>query len=158
MQLYRAEERGMQEEVIKIMQPWFDGGRATAHDYNQFAWSAMLRRPVTEQASDAARTAFDETQGKNSAICHTLACIYAATGKPREARDLLVKGMDQKMLASPDDATWFGFGLLAEAYGESDSAREYYAKVEKPKKGPINASSLYAMSQARLGAIPAGKH
>jgi hypothetical protein len=66
--------------------------------------------------------------------------------------------MDQKYLASPDDATWYGFGLIAEAYGETESARDYYGRVEKPKKGAINASSVYALSQARLAALSSGKH
>jgi tetratricopeptide (TPR) repeat protein len=158
MQMHRAEERGTLDEIRGIMQPVIDGGRATPQDYNQFAWSALLRRPVDEQAVDVARTAFDETQGRNYAISHTLACVYAATGKPREARDLLIKGMDQKFLASPDDATWYGFGLIAEAYGETESARDYYGRVEKPKKGAINASSVYALSQARLAALSSGKH
>ena len=56
--------------------------------------------PVTEQAVEAARMAFDETQGHNPSVAHTLACVYAATGKPREARDLLLKGWNR---AAPEN-------------------------------------------------------
>ncbi len=97
--------------------------------------------------------AYDETQGKSFAIAHTLACVYAATGKPREARDLLLKGMEMVGIDRPDDSAWYGFGLVAEAYGDTESARDYYAQVEKPKKGMIQASSVYALSQARLTAL-----
>ena len=78
-----------------------DSGRATASDYNQYAWTALLTQPVSEQAVDAARMAYDETQGRSVAINHTLACVYAATGKPREARDLLLKGMEQVGIGKP---------------------------------------------------------
>ena len=87
------------------------------------------------------------------AIAHTLACVYAASGKPREARDLLLKGMEQLSIDKPDDSAWYGFGLVAEAYGDAESARDYYAHVEKPKKGVIQASSVYSLSQARIAAL-----
>jgi tetratricopeptide (TPR) repeat protein len=149
----RAEARGEFRAISGIMQPLIDSGRATASDYNQYAWTALLTQPVDERAVDAARMAYDETQGKSFAIAHTLACVYAATGKPREARDLLLKGMEMVGIDRPDNSTWYGFGLVAEAYGDTESARDYYAKVEKPKKGMIEPSSVYALSQARLTAL-----
>ena len=153
MLVRRAEARGKYGEISGIMQPLIDSGRATASDYNQYAWTSLLTQPVDERAVDAARMAYDETQGKSFAIAHTLACVYAATGKPREARDLLLKGMEQTGIDRPDDAAWYGFGLVAEAYGDSQSARDYYAKVTKPKKGMIQPSSVYALSQARIAAL-----
>ena len=153
MLVHRAEALGLFAEIPQIMQPLIDSGRATAADYNQYAWSALLRQPVSDQAVDAARMAYDETQGRSAAIGHTLACVYAASGKPREARDLLLKGMEQGGITHPDDSAWYGFGLVAEAYGDAESARDYYAHVQKPKKGVIQASSVYALSQARLAAL-----
>ena len=153
MLVRRAEARGAYREISEIMQPLIDSGRATASDYNQYAWTSLLMQPVDERAVDAARMAYDETQGKSFAIAHTLACVYAATGKPREARDLLLKGMEQTGIDRPDDAAWYGFGLVAEAYGDSQSARDYYTKVTKPKKGMIQPSSVYALSQARIAAL-----
>jgi hypothetical protein len=113
----------------------------------------LLVRPVPDKAVDIARQAFEETQGRNFAIAHTLACVYAATGKPREARDLLLKGMAQIGLVEPDNSVWYGFGLVAEAYGDAQSARDYYSHVEKPKKREILASGVYALSQARIVAL-----
>jgi transglutaminase-like putative cysteine protease len=153
MLVHRAEALGSFAEIPAIMQPLIDSGRATAADYNQYAWSALLRQPVTDQAVEAARMAYDETQGRSAAIGHTLACVYAASGKPREARDLLLKGMEQVGITRPDDSAWYGFGLVAEAYGDAESARDYYAHVQKPKQGVIQASSVYALSQARLAAL-----
>ena len=153
MLVHSAEARGRYGEIPVIMQPLIDSGRATASDYNQYAWTSLLTQPVSEQAVEAARMAYDETQGRSVAINHTLACVYAASGKPREARDLLLKGMEQVGIEKPDDQAWYGFGLVAEAYGDAESARDYYAHVEKPKKGVIQASSVYALSQARLAAL-----
>jgi tetratricopeptide (TPR) repeat protein len=153
MLVHNAEARGQFGEIPRIMQPLIDSGRATASDYNQYAWTSLLTQPVSEQAVEAARMAYDETQGRSVAINHTLACVYAASGKPREARDLLLKGMEQVGIELPDDSTWYGFGLVAEAYGDAESARDYYAQVQKPKKGVIQASSVYALSQARLAAL-----
>ena len=153
MLVHRAEARGSYSEIPVIMQPLIDSGRATASDYNQYAWTSLLKQPVPEQAVEAARMAYDETQGRSVAINHTLACVYAASGKPREARDLLLKGMEQVGIAEPDDSAWYGFGLVAEAYGDAESARDYYAHVQRPRKGVIQASSVYALSQARLKAL-----
>jgi hypothetical protein len=153
MLVHRAEARGTFGEIPVIMQPLIDSGRATASDYNQYAWTSLLKQPVPEQAVEAARMAYDETQGRSAAINHTLACVYAASGKPREARDLLLKGMEQVGIAEPDDQAWYGFGLVAEAYGDAESARDYYAHVQRPRKGVIQASSVYALSQARLRAL-----
>ncbi len=155
MLVHRAEARGTFGEIPVIMQPLIDSGRATASDYNQYAWSSLLTQPVPDAAVEAARMAYDETQGRSVAINHTLACVYAASGKPREARDLLLKGMEQVGIDKPDDSTWYGFGLVAEAYGDAESARDYYTRVQKPQKGVIQASSVYALSQARLAALTA---
>jgi hypothetical protein len=157
MLVHRAEALGSFAEIPAIMQPLIDSGRATAADYNQYAWSALLRQPVSDQAVEAARMAYDETQGRSAAIGHTLACVYAASGKPREARDLLLKGMEQVGITRPDDSAWYGFGLVAEAYGDAESARDYYAHVQKPRQGVIQASSVYALSQARLAALTSKK-
>jgi hypothetical protein len=153
MLVHRAEARGAFVDIPSILQPLIASGRASASDYNQFAWSALLRQPVGEDAVEAARMAYDETQGRSFAIAHTLACVYAASGKPREARDLLLKGMDQLGVSKPDDSSWYGFGLVAEAYGDVESARDYYARVKKPEKGVLQASSVYSLSQARLTAL-----
>ena len=153
MLVHGAEARGEFTAIPAIIQPLIDSGRANTSDYNQYAWTSLLAMPVTEQAVEAARMAYDETQGRNFSVAHTLACVYAATGKPREARDLLLKGLEQAGAEKPDDSAWYGFGLVAEAYGDVNSARDYYRNVQKPKKGTVQASSVYALSQSRLNAL-----
>jgi transglutaminase-like putative cysteine protease len=108
MLVHRAEARGEFTAIPAIIQPLIDSGRANTSDYNQYAWTSLLAMPVTEQAVEAARMAYDETQGRNVSVAHTLACVYAATGKPREARDLLLKGLEQAGAEKPDDSAWYG--------------------------------------------------
>jgi transglutaminase-like putative cysteine protease len=148
-----ADARGAASEMAALMKPVIDGSRATSEDYNEYAWMALMARPVPERVVEIARQAFDETEGDDRAIAHTLACVYAATGKPREARDLLLKGLPRGLAEAPDDSAWYGFGLIAEAYGDVESARDYYARVGKPEGKVVVSSSLYAMSQARLRAL-----
>jgi tetratricopeptide (TPR) repeat protein len=150
-----ADARGEFAEMSRLMEPVISSSRATAGEFNEYAWIALLQRPVPERAAEIARQAFEETQGRDNAVAHTLACVYAATGKPREARDLLIKGMSRVGTADKlDDSSWFGFALIAEAYGDVDSARDSYSRVEKPKKGHVPATSLFSMAQQRLQALP----
>ena len=66
---------------------------------------------------------------------------------------MLLKILARNGGQAPDDSAWFGFGLIAEAYGDVESARNYYARVEKPAKSLLAATSLYAMSQARMQSL-----
>jgi Flp pilus assembly protein TadD len=147
-----ADLRGATDEMLTYMAPVLDDARSTASEFNEYAWMALLQRPVNERALEAARQAFEDTQGRDPAIAHTLACLYAANGKPREARDLLLKNAMRPSTADElDDSMWFGFGMVAEAYGDAESAREYYRQVDKPAKALIPSTSVYAMAQRRLG-------
>ncbi|HEX6636329.1 MAG TPA: DUF3857 domain-containing protein, partial [Steroidobacteraceae bacterium] len=148
-----ADARGAFAEMVAVMDPVIASARATSVEYNEYAWMALLQRPVSEQAVEYARQAYEETQGRENAIAHTLACVYAATGKPREARDLLIRMSRVGTADKLDDSLWFGFGLVAEAYGDSDSARDYYSHVTRPKQSQIPSTSLYAMAQQRLKAL-----
>ena len=148
-----ADARGAYAEMLARMESVAAGTRASSADYNEYAWISLLQRPVPAKAVEYARQAYDETQGRENAIAHTLACVYAATGKPREARDLLLKSVRAGTVDELDDSSWFGFGMIAEAYGDAESARDYYARVAKPAKTASTSMSLYAMAQQRLRAL-----
>jgi transglutaminase-like putative cysteine protease len=148
-----ADARGAYGEMLALMEPVAAGARASSADYNEYAWIALLQRSVPANAVEYARQAYDETQGREHAITHTLACVYAATGKPREARDLLLKSVRAGTTDELDDSSWFGFGMIAEAYGDVESARDYYSRVTKPVTTISPSTSLYAMAQRRLRAL-----
>ena len=86
-------------------------------------------------------------------ILHTLACLYAETGRTKEAHDLLVRAMDQLNLDEPNDDFWFAFGRIAEQYGERDAALADYHRLKKPKEPLAVATSSWRLAQNRLKAM-----
>jgi len=89
------------------------------------------------------------------AILHTLACLYAETGKTKEAHDLLLRAMDELNLDEPNDDYWYAFGRIAEQLGELDVAIADYRKLEKPKIAMAIPTSTYQLAQNRLNAMRA---
>lgn len=141
---YRA-QFGKAREIIKTI---MDKGQSNSEDLNLYAWFALaLPGPVDQEAIDTGVRATDLS--KNSfAIQHTLGCVYAQSGKTTQARELLLKAMDDNHLAEPNAEIWFGFGLIAEQYGAADAAQKMFARVEKPKTE--YPSSSYALAQKHL--------
>ena len=80
---------------------------------------------------------------------HTLACLYAAEGKPTEARQLLLDSMAAGNQAEPNPAVWFGFGIIYEQLGEDDAAIAAYHRVTAPD-GTISPIDTYNLAQASL--------
>jgi tetratricopeptide (TPR) repeat protein len=128
-----------------------DRGKATEDDMNSYAWSALLVPPPDQDAIDAARRANDLTKNSNFAILHTLACLDAETGHTSQARELLLKAMDAADMEEPNSQVWFGFGKIAEQYGESDAALSMYGRVEKVD--PYDPGTSYALALQRLQAL-----
>ena len=145
---YRGDFAGAQ----KLMKPLIDRSKATNADLNTYAWDSLLvPGAISPDAIEAAERANDRTNNSNFAILHTLACLYARSGKSGQARELLLKAMDTASMEEPDAQIWFGFGQLAEEYGELQAAQAIYARVEKPAiDGP---GSSYSLAQQRLLAL-----
>ncbi|MGD0831909.1 MAG: DUF3857 domain-containing protein [Terracidiphilus sp.] len=127
-------------------------GKEDAETLNGIAWDALFTGKVGE--ADIA-TAIKSTQmaKDNSDILHTLACLYAVSGKTKEAHDLLLRGMDDSNLDEPSDAYWFAFGLIAEQYGEREIAIADYRKLKRPKEEVEIPDSTYMLAQMRLKAL-----
>ena len=123
-------------------------GRATAQDLNGFAWSALFVQSIPPDALEAAQRGNNLTQNNNFGILHTLACLYAELGKTNEARDLLVRALTTSHLSEPNSALWYGFGRLAELYGQEDAAMADYSRVEKPEQNL--AFDTYNLVRARM--------
>ena len=150
-----ARNRGDFGKALEILKSLIDRGRANANDLNLYAWDALfIPGKVDQDALDAAHRSNDLTKNSNFAILHTLACLYAATGKTKEARELLLKAMEEGGLGEPDSAIWLGLATIAEQYGEIEAARAMYARVEKPTND--SANSNYALAQIHLAALQNG--
>lgn len=124
-------------------------GKAEPTDLNSLAWHSLFTGKVLDSDFEDALKAAELSQ-KNSAVMHTLACIYAERGKTKEAREVLVQAMDQLNLDEPDADYWYGLGRIAEAYGERDIAIADYNKVEKPKDSWQVPDSTFRLAQMRL--------
>jgi len=129
-------------------------GKEDASVLNSIAWFALFTGKVNQE--DIA-TAIKATQMSkdNPAILHTLACLYAEAGQPKDAHDLLLRGMDDLNLQEPDDDYWYAFGRIAEDYGEREIAIADYRKLAKPKDPVLIPTSTYVLAQARLKVLEA---
>jgi tetratricopeptide (TPR) repeat protein len=146
-----ASYRGQYPKAREIIKTIMDKGQASSEDLNLYAWFALeLPTPVDQESIDTGIRATDLS--KNSfAIQHTLGCVYAQAGKTKQARELLLKAMDDGHLEQPNSEIWFGFGLIAEQYGVLEAAKKMFARVEKPKTE--YPASSYALAQEHLAKL-----
>jgi tetratricopeptide (TPR) repeat protein len=121
-----------------------------AGDYNNIAWNALLSGKELERALEDARQAM-QLPGGSAALLHTLASLYAETGKSLEAREALLQSMDSAGRDEPASHDWYVLGRIAENYGVTDAALAAYRKVEKPKTTP--AASTYLLAERRMKVI-----
>jgi tetratricopeptide (TPR) repeat protein len=129
-----------------------DQGKDDAELLNSSAWYALFTGKVDD--ADVAMAIKSTQMAKdNPHILHTLACLFAATGKAKEAHDVLLRSMDDLNLEEPNDDYWYALGLIAEQYGEREIAIGDYRKLEKPKTFLANQDSSYQLAQMRLKAL-----
>jgi tetratricopeptide (TPR) repeat protein len=133
-----------------------DSGKATANDYNNFAWMGLFHDDLGE---DILKAALQSAQmGKNSGFAelHTLACIYAAQGKTTEARQVLDQAMYAGNVAEPNSSVWYALGLIYEQYGAKTAALDAYSRVQAHDLDDhtvIEPTSTYVLAQERLKAL-----
>jgi tetratricopeptide (TPR) repeat protein/transglutaminase-like putative cysteine protease len=129
-----------------------DLGREDAELLNETAWLALYTGRIDDK-DIAAGIKATQLAKDNPHILHTLACLYAEAGKTTEARDLLIRSMDELNLDEPNDDYWYAFGLIAEKYGERDVAIADYRKLQKPTEALSVPTSSYELAQMRLKAM-----
>jgi transglutaminase-like putative cysteine protease/tetratricopeptide (TPR) repeat protein len=143
--LYRGDYAATHSLAVKVV----DSGNATDSDMNQAAWYALFTNHISDSDVEDALHGAQMSQN-NPHILHTLACLYAATGKTKEAHQLLIQAMDRENLDEPDPDYWFAFGRIAEQYGEAQTAIADYQRVTKPKRALQIPGSSYLLAQNRL--------
>lgn len=136
------------------IQKLIDAGKEDANLLNSMAWFSLYTGKVTD-ADVATATKATQMEHDNPAILHTLACVYAETGKTKEAHDLLLRAMDDLNLDEPNDDYWYAFGRIAEMYGERDAAIADYRKLSKPREDLLVSTSTYQLAQNRLKSMGA---
>ncbi len=131
-----------------------DLGKEDATMLNNVAWYSLF---TGKAGDDDVAKAIRATEMDKDApfILHTLACLYAETGKPKEAHDVLLRAMDEWNLDEPNDEVWYVLGRIAEQYGERGSAIADYRKIKKPERVLAISTSTWRLAQMRLKAMGA---
>jgi tetratricopeptide (TPR) repeat protein/transglutaminase-like putative cysteine protease len=131
-----------------------DLGKEDANLLNNEAWYALFTGKV-EQADIAKAIRATEMQKDSAGILHTLACLYAEAGNTKDAREVLLRAMDDWNLDEPNEESWYVLGRIAEQYGEREIAIADYRKLEKPKEPLVVPTSTWRLAQMRLKAMGA---
>ncbi len=131
-----------------------DQGRGEPEEFNRIAWYSLFSGNV--QAADVEYALRGAELSKNDfAMLHTLGCVYGATGRTKEAREVLLQAMDSINLDEPDGDFWYAFGIIAEQYGEREVAITDYSRAKKPDSEYDVAQSSYYLAQIRLRGLHA---
>jgi tetratricopeptide (TPR) repeat protein/transglutaminase-like putative cysteine protease len=131
-----------------------DLGKEDAMLLNNEAWYALFTGKVA-QADIAKAIRATEMQKDAPGILHTLASLYAEAGNTKDAREVLVRAMDDWNLDEPNDEVWYVLGRIAEQYGERDIAIADYRRLEKLKEIIALPTSTWQLAQMRLKAMGA---
>jgi tetratricopeptide (TPR) repeat protein len=133
-----------------------DSGKATANDYNNFAWMGLFHDHVDDSIVKAAQQSAQMNKNSGFAELHTLACIYAAEGKTTEAREVLNQAMYASSEVEPNSAVWYALGMIYEQYGAKTAALDAYGRVEAHELDDhtyVGPTDTYVLAQLRIGAL-----
>lgn len=118
-----ASSRGNFTLARSVLRGVIDSGKGNLADINNYSWFALFLDKVSaEDVSGLEHAITSDPNNTGFAAMHTLACLYARTGKGQEARDLLLKAMDTAGYEEPDGAIWLGFGSIAQQDGLTEVA------------------------------------
>jgi predicted Zn-dependent protease len=155
-----ALRKGDYDEAERIVKRILDSGKASAGQYNEAAWLALVRGRTDERVLELAQRAASLSNYEDYGILHTLAAVYAEQGKTAESYRILLQALELK--GEPDLDDLYVFGRLAEHYGLPEAARHYYEKAGAQKNAgddanPMNTIHLVRKRLEALGKAPAPK-
>jgi transglutaminase-like putative cysteine protease/tetratricopeptide (TPR) repeat protein len=149
--------RGNPDQAIESGQKIVVAGDAAPMDLNNLAWSYLVADRASVEAVDFAQKAVFATHSAEPTVLHTLAALYAETGRTAEAQQTMLQGMEVAGIEEPDSSSWFVFGRIAEQYGIREAAIAAYSRVEKPSEKAAINDSTWALAQRRLKNLTAVK-
>jgi Flp pilus assembly protein TadD len=130
-----------------------DSGKATANDYNSYAWLGLFHDDFGEDIVTVAPQSAQMNKNSGFAELHTLACIYAAQGKTTEASKVLQEAMYAGNMSEPTSQVWYVLGLIYERYGAKTAALDAYRRVQAHEFDDhtyIDPVSTYLLAQDRI--------
>jgi tetratricopeptide (TPR) repeat protein len=143
--------RGDYDRVIEIEKKVVARGEANSQDLNSLAWAALCGKKLTPEMIEAAQNSVKMGKAEEFGPLHTLAAVYAETGKTTEAREIMLHGMDAGGRLEPDSESWYVFGRIAEEYGLHETALADYRRVEKESEQL--PSSTWELAQKRIATL-----
>ena len=139
----------------KLAQRLIDETDPMRNDYNHAAWLALFTGTDYDRAvTHAQQASGGEPSPYLGASMHTLAALYAETGKSMEARAALLKSMEMRDHLEPDSDDWYVIGRIAENFGVRDTALAAYKKVTKSR---TPGASSWELADKRLAAMAVKK-
>ena len=147
--VFNAVEREDYAAALALAKQILESSQAVGSDYNSAAWYGLFTGKAEDLKVDLATKSL-QLNHNSTASMHTLGCVYAAVGKAKEAREVFLQAMELLNMEEPDPNYWYGFGRIAEDYGERDAALEDYKKVKEPSHPFWIPGSSYRLAQMRL--------
>jgi tetratricopeptide (TPR) repeat protein/transglutaminase-like putative cysteine protease len=152
-----ADQQGKLDESLNILRSAIkESSKPSAALLNNYSWNCLFMDKMPEDAIEMAQRAVRVTEGKKFGVIHTLSAVYAEVGRVGEARELLLKGMEDENMDEPDSSIWYVFGRIAEQYGRIDAAVKAYQRVEKEQEEGVGSNSTYNLAQRRIALISGG--
>lgn len=124
--------------------------------YNHLAWSSLFRKGSDRDAEAALDDAISATRAlkrPTPASLQTLAAVYAALDRPKEAVSALSRAVDARPGRRMIRDDYFVIGRVAESYGLIDEARAAYEKVRPDDVATLDAFDAWRLAQTRLATL-----
>ena len=141
-----ATRRRAPDKAIAYYEAIRDSGKLRSRDYNLWSWLLLFEDPISEQSLTLAQRGATISKFRDQAMLHTLATVYAQLGRPAEARQVLLQSLSLREDPSPTADDWYVVGRMAEEYGYTELARDFYSRVPQVEREdePYTSSELVA--------------
>lgn len=127
-------------------------GKGTAHDFNQLAWFSLRDPALIPQGLAWSMQGNQHAAYGHQASLHTLATLLVETGRPEDAREVLVQALASPTVEVHHEAWQYVRGRLAEAWALPDVASSLYARIPAP--GPeAKPYDISVLTKGRLEAL-----
>ncbi|MBI2689971.1 MAG: DUF3857 domain-containing protein [Acidobacteria bacterium] len=147
--LYKPDWKAMQEWMSKLTA----SGQANAIDFNNMAWAGLITNGATEEVDQWAHKAVAGDK-KDFGSLHTIATVFADSGRVAEAKDLLLQAMNEADLIEPNGSCWLVLGWIAERLELPGIAKELYGRVIKEHPDADDRSfSNTGVARARMARL-----
>jgi tetratricopeptide (TPR) repeat protein len=130
-----------------------ESSKATPADFNNLAWITVFTGDPDGQGLRNAQRAVDLSQHEDAFSLHTLATIYAESGKTAEARQTILQAFELDETGEAANAMWSVVGRIAEQYGEAAAASDFYARVKAPEPPESSDYSAFSLAQKHLASL-----